>query len=309
MQKFIYFAFIVLILCGCSNTNTQKESNSTIVSMPSGWDDSVIEKIKSGQSTKKTIAVLDFEGNEKISMKNNLKMADILITSLSKSKRFELVERNRIDKIIEEQKLALSGLIDEKSAIEVGKLSGAEYVVIGNITSATKKEIDKFGYILVKLEVGVDVRVVNGTTGKILLSESATGNYESKVVRTADGVIVSGELDYSAGFALASKDAIEKIGYKIGNLSPQIGFVVSVEENNISIDIGEEQGIIIGNKLVIFRVGDEIIHPATKQHVGWKKELLAEIQIEKSEKNMSTGKVTIRLPKSEIKAGDYVISK
>ena len=30
--------------------------------MPSGWDDSTIDKIKSGEPIKKVLAVLDFEG-------------------------------------------------------------------------------------------------------------------------------------------------------------------------------------------------------------------------------------------------------
>ena len=34
--------------------------------MPPGWDDSIIDKIKTGESNKKILAVLDFEGNEKL---------------------------------------------------------------------------------------------------------------------------------------------------------------------------------------------------------------------------------------------------
>lgn len=308
-KKIGFFGFILLLFCGCTNMEIKKEEKPKTVVMPSGWDDSVIEKINSEQSVKKTVAVLEFEGGEKISADNNLKMADILITSLSKNKQYELVERNRLDKIMEEQKLVLSGLVDEKSAIEVGKLSGAEYVVVGNITSATNKVTDKFAYKLINLEVGVDVRVVNATDGKIILSESATGSYQSKLVATADGVVVSGEVDYSAGFAIASKDAIEKIGNKIAKLSPLIGFVVAIEPKRVTIDLGTEQGVIIGDKFVIFRVTDEIFHPVTKKHIGWKKELIAEIKIEKSEKNMSTGIVVIQQPEMAIKVGDYIISK
>ena len=67
--------------------------------MPSGWDDSTIDKIKSGEPIKKVLAVLDFEGYKFLKGKADLKMSDMLTTSLVKSNRFEMVERNKIDKV------------------------------------------------------------------------------------------------------------------------------------------------------------------------------------------------------------------
>ena len=121
--------------------------------MPSGWDDSIIDKIQTGESIKKVLAVLDFEGNEKLDGKVDLKMSDMLTTSIVKSSRYEVLERNKIDKVFQEQNFGMSGMVDQNTAAEVGKILGAEYIVFGSITSATRKDIDKFGYILEKFHL------------------------------------------------------------------------------------------------------------------------------------------------------------
>jgi len=315
--KQLLFVFIISYLItsffNCaSTTSTQKIAPSSIVgaiTLPSGWDDSIIEQIKAGESTKKIMAVLDFEGNDKITGKVDIKMSDMLTTSIVKTGRFEIVERNKIDNVLREQQFGLSGMVDEASAAEVGKILGAEYVVFGSITSATRKDIDKFGYILVQIEVSIDVRAVNTSTGKILLSESAEGLCESKIVQTAEGVVVSGAIDYNSAYAKASRDAVNKVSIKIAKLSPLLGFVVLTSNEEITIDIGEERGIKQGDLFVVFRVGDEIIHPATGEHIGWKKEILREIRITSTEKSMSTGITSRKKTEEIVQPGNFVISK
>jgi len=306
---------IALLISGCASSTSMKSEtgSSTVIggpiSMPSGWDDSIIDRIKAGQSTKKVLAVLDFEGNDKLKGKVDLKMADMLTTSLVKTARFEIVERNKIDKVFKEQNFGMSGMVDESTAAEVGKLLGAEYVVFGSITSATRKDIDKFGYILVRIEVGIDVRAVNTTSGKILLSESAIGLSESKLVTTAAGVIVSGAIDYNSAYADASRDAITIIGHKIADLSPLIGFVLTVDPNQVLIDVGEEQGVKNGDIFVAFTVGNEIIHPATGKHIGWRKEIIQELKVVSTEKTMANTVDIHSQPIHKLNPGDFVISR
>jgi len=305
--------FISANLYNCASQGTTgsmaPSSKDGAITFPSGWNDSIIEKIKQGQSTKNILAVLDFEGNDKLKGKVDLKMSDMLTTSLVKTGRFDIVERNKIDKVFKEQQLGLSGLVDEMSAAQVGKMIGAEYVVLGAITSATRNDIDKFGYILVKIEVGIDVRVVNSTTGKILLSESANGLSESKLVQTANGVVVSGAIDYNSAYAKSSRDAVEKVSIKIAKLLPLIGFVISTTGDEIMVDVGEDRGVSRNDNFVIFRVEDEIIHPVTGKHIGWKKKVLREITITSTEKSMATGITMKKKSEIEIIPGDLAISR
>jgi len=310
------FSLCLLFLVGCSSVSSATKAtppkskvSSGNISMPSGWDDSTIDKIKSGESLKKVLAVLDFEGYKFLKGKADLKMSDMLTTSLVKSGRFELVERNKIDKVFKEQNLGMSGMVDESSAAEVGKLLGAEYVVFGSITYADRVEEQKFSYNLWRTKVTIDVRAVNTTTGKILLSESSTGEVETKVVVTGNGVKIGGMNDWSATFAEASRKAIDKVAIQISKLEPLVGFVLNVESDQVIIDIGDEQGVSNGDVFVAFTVGDEILHPATGKSIGWKKEILQELEIVSTEKTMSTAKKIKSQSMKQLSPGDFVISR
>lgn len=62
----------------------------------------------------------------------------------------ELVSRTRMDQIIEEQKLSLTGLVDSKKAVELGKILSAEKLVTGYV----QKKGNKY-YVLAQL---IDVK-------------------------------------------------------------------------------------------------------------------------------------------------------
>jgi hypothetical protein len=74
--------------------------------------------------SKPTVTVLDFES---IGSEEHLGKAvsEIMRTELIGANQFRVVERAQINKTIAEQKLQKSGIIDDKSAVELGKLLGA----------------------------------------------------------------------------------------------------------------------------------------------------------------------------------------
>ena len=57
------------------------------------------------------------------------------------------------------------------------------------------------------------------------------------------------------------------------------------------------------------KVSDEILHPATGKHIGWKKEILQELKVVSTEKTMSSV-VKIRSQSTkQLNPGDLVISR
>ncbi len=66
----------------------------------------------------------------------------------------DLVERARLDSVLEEQELALSGLVDTATAVEVGRILSADYIVTGTVLPSANSVI-VFG------------RVVNVQTGRV----------------------------------------------------------------------------------------------------------------------------------------------
>ena len=86
--------------------------------------------LASGGETPPTVAVLDFEsiGSEAFLGKG---VAEIVRTELVGTGRFRVVERAQISRAIDEQKLQMSGMIDDQRAVQIGKLLGADLIVVG----------------------------------------------------------------------------------------------------------------------------------------------------------------------------------
>jgi curli biogenesis system outer membrane secretion channel CsgG len=314
----VLLAGMILLATACAPMAVSKETavktseaepDSIPLVMPAGWDDSIIDQIKTGQGLKKRVAVLDFEGLEKLEGKTELRLTDLLVTALVTTGRFDVVERSRIEQVLLEQDLGLAGIVDETTAAQVGLLLGAEYVILGTVSSATQQNIDKFGYILSVIEVGVDIRAVDAITGRILLSQNAMGREESKIVVTSEGTVVSGAIDHGATYAKAVRNAIDIATNKISTLFPLLGYVVKADGLDVVTDIGEERGVSVGDLFIVFRSTTEILHPVTGNHVGWNKDVIASIRIHTTEKALSTGRILSRKGESyKVIPGDLVIS-
>jgi TolB-like protein len=86
-----------------------------------------------------TVAVLDFTGFMLGEAGNSVAIGKavsaMLVTEFSGRDGMRVVERARLNDLLTEQRLALSGRVEESSAIEVGKLLGVQYVFYGQITS------------------------------------------------------------------------------------------------------------------------------------------------------------------------------
>lgn len=94
------------------------------------------------------------------------------IHELSETHSFRVVERQQLIKILEEQKLSMTGLVDPGTVRRVGRLLGVEAVMIVELTSVTITE-DKTGlgtlsHITQKIEIEMNARLVDSETGEVL---------------------------------------------------------------------------------------------------------------------------------------------
>ena len=98
--------------------------------------------LKSGRITLAYVSV----DKEKVSNDVEKEMGAHLVQSLLENKDpfLVLLDRDYTSKLLDEQKLGMSGLYDEKSLIQAGKLVGAQYILLGEIIeySADQKLYD-----------------------------------------------------------------------------------------------------------------------------------------------------------------------
>lgn len=114
-----------------------------------------------------TLGVLDFDNNS-LADRQRLEplrkgLAQMFSSELGQLQALRLVERADLHRVIEEMQLAQAGMIDEKTAQQVGKLVGAQYLLLGS-----------FIY-LPGGKLRVDTRIVEVETGRILKAGEETG--------------------------------------------------------------------------------------------------------------------------------------
>ena len=80
-----------------------------------------------------TMAVLEFEGKG-ISQVEASALTDRLNNEIYKLGKYTLVERNQIEEILQEQGFQQSGCTSAECVVEVGRLLGAEKMVVGSIS-------------------------------------------------------------------------------------------------------------------------------------------------------------------------------
>src|SRR5258706_357268 len=89
-------------LCVIAVTVGSNGAGAADRSLPDNWDDSYLDRTGSEQSMKPVIAVLPDE--VKGSPRNiDIKVSDVLTTALSRSGRFEVAEREKIQGVVAEQ--------------------------------------------------------------------------------------------------------------------------------------------------------------------------------------------------------------
>ncbi|PZD75240.1 hypothetical protein C1752_00463 [Acaryochloris thomasi RCC1774] len=138
-------------------------------------------------------------------------LADALSNELSATGSFKVVERQKLDAVLDEQELAELGLVRQGTRAKTGQLTGAQYVVLGKVTSyeegVNKKSqganvggINLGGIRLggggrkkkQQAYVAIDLRVVDTTTGEVTHSRTVEGRATSKSKGVSGGVSLLG---------------------------------------------------------------------------------------------------------------------
>ena len=118
--------------------------------------------------TSGVIAVVEFTDLDGKESRMGKLLTERLITRLVDSKEVEVIERSQLNKVLEELKLSLSGVVDSASAQKIGQVLGVEAIVSGTIVDLK----DKWE---------VNARMINTETGAILSAATVQGKMEGEV--------------------------------------------------------------------------------------------------------------------------------
>jgi TolB-like protein len=123
----------------------------------------VAEKIISKEVL--TIAISDFKtmgGTSEMQWLGS-SCSEAIISKILKSHSIRIVEREYLNRLLDELKLKSTGMMDDKSAVEAGQLIGAKYFIFGSATNMNEKIV-------------LRTRTVNTSTSEILGIQEVTGS-------------------------------------------------------------------------------------------------------------------------------------
>ncbi|MGA9334653.1 MAG: CsgG/HfaB family protein [Rudaea sp.] len=113
-------------------------------------------------------------------------LSGMLSNELSSSGDFKVVERQKMQNVLEEQNLAASGRVRANSGPRIGKLTGAQYLITGTVTSYeenTSSTGGRFSFRGIGLGgksteayLAIDLRVINTETGDVDFSRTVEGH-------------------------------------------------------------------------------------------------------------------------------------
>jgi len=146
------------------------------------------------------LAVLPFQTKGLGREMGEINVVEQMMTTFFNLNRFKLFERTQLEKILEEQKLGMTGLLDASTAAEIGKGIGVDAIVLGTVTRSGS-------------HIGIDARLIDTETAEIITAQ------DEMSTRTSIQDL---------------KSMINRLATKISQDLPLVeGYVISVDESRL----------------------------------------------------------------------------
>lgn len=134
--------------------------------------------------------IVDYMISALIKKDRGLVDKDKLYFSGLKTNLYTVVERSQLQKVIEEQNLAVSGAIDDATATEVGKLLGIDVIITGSINNTSTFEKEQYTSLLAgeaykitrTMTVDSRIKIIDISTGEILVNSDFTSTSTSEKI-------------------------------------------------------------------------------------------------------------------------------
>lgn len=226
-------------------------------------------------SSRTRIAILDLEAHGEKAKTQDLGniAAQWLTTAFVQQGRFDVVERQALKKVMEEQQLGLTGVIDANTAANLGRVLGTTYIVTGGVISYRQ---------------GMELNV------KIIETESAA-------IRVADRL--------RAGSVSAMARKIPAFVAQLASQFPLKGLIVHQRGDIVTLDAGSSAGVKSGTQFDAYMEGEVIKHPVSGEILGTEKIPTGQLQVTKVQENLAFARIVKEEPNQTVSVGQRVVSR
>lgn len=205
-----------------------------------------------------TLPIKAQEKNEKLGVlkvggevdENYLKSAQNLLTqAINQLGRFNLIEREEIDKILKEQRFQQSGIVDSDQAAEIGNILAIDTAVVGSIDSLNTDYQTSDAGDYYRTDVSITVKFIDVESAETLHSIEVSSHALDEDKDQSRQEALENAFSQDLLVELRAIFAIEST-------------IVRIEDNQIFFTSGEEMGVKEGRRYEVHRkedVGSEIV--------------------------------------------------
>ena len=275
---------------------------------------------------RKTIAVSAFENKAgyKAEWELGTGLADMLATSLVKSNRFTVVERQAVADILQEQDFGGTGRTREAGSAKIGKMLNAQVLVRGALTEFEQTSSSGgqgFSYAGVSLGMGqakahiaLNIRLYDTTTGEVIDSVRIEGNANRSAIAAGGNILGAGfnaNQFQKTPLGSACQDAIDKavafIVQRMDKVAWQ-GSIVTVKEDQVYINAGKNSNVNVGDEFTVYKKGEDLIDPVSGASLGSTIKDIGAVKVQSVDEKFAIASVTNGNVRS-FSAGDIIKSK
>ncbi len=175
------------------------------------------------------------------------------LVKLMDQNRFNIIERAKLDLILKEQKLSASDLVNEDTALSLGKLAAAQATMVGSF---------------IETRIGIEVvgRLIDNETAEIIAVKDVYDEFKDRA---------------------ALKDMAEGMAVKFHREFPMLkGMILKVEGNNFYVDLGDRK-VTPHTRFIVYKEGEAVRHPDTGIVLGKENTILGQARVTQVMEGMS----------------------
>jgi TolB-like protein len=269
--KSIFFNHLAELNAGKNNIQVKAEDSAGNISEKQ--IDIMMEVPKALQLEERLrTTVMPFEQKGTLS-DASLSFQENLTGALVNQNRFQLIEREKLDYVLQEQKLSRTDLIDKNTAIRLGKLMASQSIITGSI---------------IETQTGLEIvaRMIDTETSQLLASKDVYGEEKS----------LPGLKTLSEGLAVKFHQEFPLID----------GLVVQKKGKLIFTDIGQDK-TKLARRFIVYRE-EPIKHPVTGKILGTDNTIIGRARVTQVMPDLSKAEV-VEGEAKEIKPLDKVITE
>jgi hypothetical protein len=210
--------------------------------------------------------------------------------------RFQLIERSQFQALLKEGKMEQSGMVDEATAISLGKQFGAKVVILGSYSGGLSVAVDVKTHVFSKDtrdyfypgKLEVRLRMVDTESGAIR---------DTFLLETT-----SQDPQASQSFEKLMDAFSQAFETELRKRYPLRGCLVKViSDQEVLIDLGKQQGLHAGDLFQAIEQGADVVHPVTGRLIPGERKVLGEFRV--ADVGMESSTLRLAGPRFPMKAG------